>query len=174
MEDRLTKLEALNKTLNPACDLSGLFLPVEAPKQFNVMFVAEMPSMNVPKGWVQGDVIPNFSETARDRFLQDMMVKYGGGSYVTDIVKTRDYPRQPTRDEVSRWLPFLLKEIEILQPQALIVLGKRTYDASFVRFVAQHIPKNIKVDWVFHYSNQVPIKKFEERFCQVVGKIERA
>ena len=58
------------------------------------MFVAEMPSMNVPKGWVQGNVIPNFSETARDRFLQDMMVKYGvGGSYVTDIVKTRDYPR---------------------------------------------------------------------------------
>src|SRR5262245_58613158 len=104
------EIKALNKTLNPACDLSGLFLPVEAPKQFNVMFVAEMPSMNVPKGWVQGDVIPNFSETARDRFLQDMMVKYGvGGSYVTDIVKTRDYPRQSTRGRGKPWAAVSLK-----------------------------------------------------------------
>ena len=129
--------------------------------------------MNVPKDWVEGQPIPNFAETARDRFLQDMMVKYGvGGSYVTDIVKTRDYPRQPTPDEVTRWLPFLLKEIEIIGPQALVVLGKRTFEASFVRFVAPHIPKGIKVDWVFHYSNQVPRKKFEERFSQVVGKIK--
>jgi hypothetical protein len=69
------------------------------------------------------------------------------------------------------WLPFLLQEIEIIQPKAIVVLGRRTYDASFMRFVAPHIPKNIKVDWVFHYSNQVPRKRFEERFRQVVGEI---
>jgi uracil-DNA glycosylase family 4 len=100
-----------------------------------------------------------------------MMVKYGvAGSYVTDIVKTRDVPRRPKPDEVTRWLPFLLKEIEIIQPQTLVVLGKRTYEQSFVPFVARNIPKNIKVDWVFHYSNQVTRKKFEDRFRQVVGK----
>jgi uracil-DNA glycosylase family 4 len=175
MEDRLRRLEALNKTPNPAYDLSGAFLPAAAKKQFAVMFLAEMPSMNVPKGWVDGQPIPNFSETARDRFLQEMMAKYGvGGGYVTDIVKARDVPRQPTPDEIARWLPFLLKEIEIIRPQALIVLGKRTYDASFMPFVARHVPKNIKVDWVFHYSNQVPRKKFEERFRQVVGRATKS
>ena len=30
-------------------------------------------------------------------------------------------------------------------------------------------PKNIKVDWVFHYSNQVARKKFEDKFREVVG-----
>jgi hypothetical protein len=49
MDSRLSRLEALNKTLNPMHDLSGVFLPVGSPKQFDVMFLAEMPSMNVPK-----------------------------------------------------------------------------------------------------------------------------
>jgi uracil-DNA glycosylase family 4 len=175
MDSRLSRLEVLNKTLNPTHDLSGVFLPVGSSKQFGVMFLAEMPSMNVPKDWVEGQPIPNFAETARDKFLQEMMIKYGvAGSYVTDIVKTRDVPRSPEPDEVTRWLPFLLTEIEIIQPQTLVVLGRRTYEASFRPFVAGHIPTNVKVDWVFHYSNQVPRKKFEDRFRQVVGNIKRA
>jgi uracil-DNA glycosylase family 4 len=175
MDPRLGRLEALNAALNPAHDLSGIFLPIESEKQFDVMFVAEMPSMNVPKGWVPGDPIPNFSETARDRFLQEMMVKYRvAGSYITDIVKTRDVPRKPRPDEITKWLPFLLEEIEIMRPKALVVLGKRTYDGSFTPFVARHIPKTIKVDWVFHYSNQVTRKKFEERFRDVIVDIKQA
>jgi uracil-DNA glycosylase family 4 len=138
-----------------------------------MMFLAEMPSMNVPKDWVEGHPIPNFAETARDMFLQEMMRKYGvDGSYVTDIVKTRDVPRKPKPTEIKNWLPFLLKEIEIIQPQTLVVLGKRTYEDSFRPLVAQHIPKNIKVDWVFHYSNQVTRKKFEDRFGEVVGRLK--
>jgi hypothetical protein len=77
MDDRLRRLNALNKTLDLARDLSGVFLPPESPKQFDVMFVAEMPFMNVPKDWIEGQPIPNFAETARDKFLQDMMIKYG-------------------------------------------------------------------------------------------------
>jgi len=59
-----------------------------------------------------------------------------------------------------------------MRPQALVVLGKRTYEGSFMPFVARHTPKNIKVDWVFHYSNQVPRKKFEDKFRQVIGNIK--
>ncbi len=166
-------MEALNKTLDATRDLSGVFLPTKSEKQFEVMFLAEMPSMNVPKGWVKGQPIPNFDVTKRDKFLQAMMSDNGvGGSYATDIVKTRSVPRSPTPAEVRTWLPFLLKEMEIIQPQTLVVLGKRTYEASFRPFVAQHIPKGIKVDWVFHYSSQVPKKKFEDRFRQVVGNIK--
>ena len=136
------------------------------------MFLAEMPSMNVPIDYVEGQPIPNFAETARDKFLQEMMRKYGvDGSYVTDIVKTRDVPRRPTRTEVENWLPFLLKEIEIIEPQTLVVIGRRTYDQSFRPFVAQHIPKNIKIDWVFHYSNQVPRQRFEDKFREVLGRL---
>jgi hypothetical protein len=83
----VSRLAALNKTLNPTHDLSGVFLPVRSPKQFDVMFLAEMPSMNVPKDWVEGQPIPNFAETARDKFLQEMMIKYGvAGSYKLQCV----------------------------------------------------------------------------------------
>ena len=172
MDSRLSRLAELNKQLNPAKDLEGVFLPDGSKEQFDLMFLAEMPSMNVPEGWVEGQPIPNFGETARDRFLQEMMIKYEvAGSYVTDIVKTRDVPRRPRPDEIARWLPFLLKEIEIIGPRGLVVIGKRTYDGSFRPFVEQHVPKHIKVDWVFHYSTQVPRAKFEGRFRDVIGDL---
>ena len=143
MDNRLTRLEALNKTLVPPDFLGGVFLPPDSPKKFrDVMFLAEMPSMNVPIGWVKGQPNFNFNVTSRDRFLQEMMSKYGvAGRYATDIVKKRAAPRTPTRSEVEYWLPFLRKEIEIIQPQALVVIGRRTYDQSFMPFVAQHISK---------------------------------
>ena len=101
-----------------------------------------------------------------------MLVKYGvGGSYVTDIVKKRNIPRRPTKEEIKEWLPFLLKEIEIIDPRAIVVLGKRTYDASFKRNVEPFISQNIKIDYVFHYSSQVPRSKFEQRFAEVVDRI---
>jgi uracil-DNA glycosylase len=104
-----------------------------------------------------------------------MMSKYGiAGRYATDTVKKRDVPRRPKPDEIAKWLPTLLQEIEIIRPQTLVVLGKRTYDDSFRPFVGQHIPKNIKVDWVFHYSNQATRKKFEDRFRHVIGKTKSA
>jgi uracil-DNA glycosylase family 4 len=162
-----TDLKTLNATLGPQHDLSGAFLPTGSIENFDVMFVAEMPSMNEPKEQIDGR-IPNFASTARDRFLHEMMVKYGvAGSYVTDIVKTRDIPRRPKPDEVKKWLPFLLKEINIIRPKAIVVIGKRTHE-SFERFVKQYLPEDIKVYWVFHYSNQVPRKKFEDRFREVL------
>ena len=175
MNNKLNKLENLNKTLKPPRELSGVFLPRNSQKQFDFMFVAEMPSMNVPKDW-DGKSNYNFGKfNARCRFFQEMMTKYGvAGSYVTDIVKKRDIPRKPTKIEIQKWLPFLLKEIEIIQPKAIIVLGKRTYEASFKPFVEPLISKEIRVDYIFHYSSQVPRNKFERRFSEVISRIRNS
>jgi uracil-DNA glycosylase family 4 len=100
-----------------------------------------------------------------------MMVKYGAaGCYVTDIVKKRDVPRMPTANEIRGWTPFLLKEIEIIGPRAIVVLGQRTYKASFRPYVESLIPEDIKIDYVFHYSSQVPRSKFEGKFSDVLRK----
>lgn len=171
--NKLKKLENLSKTLKPPEEVGGLFLPADSKKQFDFLFVAEMPSMNEPKK-KSGEKIINFSATARDRFFRDMMIKYGvAGSYVTDIVKKRDVPRQPTKVEIQKWLPFLLKEIEIIKPRAIIVLGRRTYDASFKPFVEPLVSKEIKVGYVFHYSSQVLRAKFERRFAEVIKKLKK-
>jgi uracil-DNA glycosylase family 4 len=138
------------------------------------MFLAEMPSLREPKG--DGRKHTNFdpSAGARDRFLNDMLLKYGvDGSYVTDIVKTRAVPRRPTRVEILTWVPFLLEEIAIIQPKALVVLGKRTYEQSYLPHVASGIKAGVLVDYVFHYSNQVPREKFEQRFALVIGRLRQ-
>lgn len=171
MDERLRKLDDLNESLRSPEELSGVFLPKESPKQFDFMFIAEMPSMSILKD-ISG-LGGNFNVSARDKFFQEAMIKYGvAGSYVTDIVKKGDIPRKPTKEEINQWLPFLLKEVAIIRPKAIIVLGKRTYGASFKPFVGPYIPKETKVDWVFHYSSQVPRVKFEQKFAEVIGKIK--
>lgn len=171
--NRLNKLENLNKTLKLPKELGGVFLPRNSKNQFNFMFIAEMPSMNEPKDW-DGENNYNFDVTKRDKSLQAMMMKYGvGGSYVTDIVKKKDGPREPTKTEIQKWLPFLIKEIKIIQPKAIIVLGKRTYKVSFRPFVEPLISKEIKVDYVYHYSQQGAKTNLEveQRFSEVVNKM---
>ncbi len=171
MEDKLRKLECLNSTLKSPKELGGVFLPRGFKKQFDFIFIAEMPSMQGPKERKLKNENYNFNITARDRFLQEMMVKYKvDGSYATDIVKERDIPRYPTREEIKKWLSFLLKEIKIIHPKVIIVLGKRTYATSFRPFVESFISKDIKVEYVFHYSGQVSRKKFEQRFSDVVNR----
>ena len=172
MDIKLNKLEQLNRKLKPPQELGGVFLPSSYRKQFTFMFIAEMPSMNEPKDWDRKSNY-NFNVTARDNFFQEMMAKYGvGGSYVTDIVKERDIPRRPTKLEIQKWLPFLIEEIKTIQPKAIVILGRRTYEASFRPFVEPFIPKEIKIDYVFHYSSQVPRIKFEQKFRKVIDKLK--
>lgn len=175
MEQKLKALKELNKKLMPPKELGGLFLPVGVKEQFEIMFVAEMPSMNEPEREDNRTQNFNFGITARDRFFQNLLIKYGvGGSYVTDIVKERDIPRKPTKEEIRKWLSFLLKEIEIIQPQGIIVLGRRTYEASFRPYVEPLLFNAIKVDYVYHYSQQGAKTnvEVENRFREVVARMK--
>ncbi|HOX30543.1 MAG TPA: uracil-DNA glycosylase family protein [Candidatus Paceibacterota bacterium] len=177
MDAKLEALKELNQRLTPPRELGGVFLPVGVKEQFEIMFVAEMPSMNEPKNEEGKALNFNFGITAKDRLLINMMKKYGvAGSYVTDIVKERDIPRKPTKEEIRKWLPFLLEEVRIIQPRAIIVLGKRTYEASFRPYVEPAIPSEIKIDYVFHYSQQGAKTNLEveQRFSEVVLKIKNS
>lgn len=176
MKTKLEQLRDLNKTLKPyPVEQGGMFLPNGYIEQFDFMFIVEMPSMNEPKNKSGGNENFNFGVTARDMFFQEIMIKYGvAGSYVTDIVKERDIPRRPTKEEVKKWLPFLLQEIKIIKPKAIIIIGKRTYDASFKPFIEPLILKEIKVDYVFHYSQQGAKTNAEvdQRFSEVISRIK--
>ena len=169
MQAKIEALSKLNEQLSPPEELCGVFLPSVAEQRDDVLLLAEMPSMNEPKGPVNGPY--NFNVTARDRFFQDMLVKYGlFGVYVTDIVKRRDFPRRPSKREVEQWLPFLKKEISILCPTMIIVIGKTTYENSFLRHVSTHLDAHLQHDFIFHYSPQVPRVKFETRLRKVVAQ----
>jgi len=162
------ELENLNKSLKPPKELGGNFIPDGYKKQFKFMFIAEMPSMRGPFN-AQNN---NFKG---DKLLNETMVKRDvGGSYVTDIVKERGLPGRPTEEQIKKWLPFLLKEISIIKPEYIVVLGKGNYFCNFKPWVEPQIDKNIKIDWVFHYSTQVPRKKFEQKFSEVISKLKKS
>ncbi|MGD0518762.1 MAG: uracil-DNA glycosylase family protein, partial [Thermoguttaceae bacterium] len=172
MNNKINELKKLNDTLKLPDELGGVFLPKEAKERFDIMFMAEMPSMSEPKDRKVRSYNFNFDITKRDKFFQKMMEKYDvAGCYVTDIVKERAKPGMPVKDKILYWRHFLLEEIKIITPKAIVVLGLRTYKKSFKPFIEQFISKNIKVDYVYHYSNQVRHKIFEQKFAEVIGKI---
>lgn len=167
--NRATQIENLNKSLKPPKELGGNFIPDGFKKQFDFMFVAEMPSMREPKSIQELHVNYNFKG---DKRLNEIMAECGvGASYVTDIVKERGVPGRPTEKQIRKWLPFLLKEIDILKPKYIVVIGKNNYFYNFKLWVEPQIDKKIKADWIFHYSTQVPKKKFEVRFNKVISKL---
>jgi len=169
MDTRVKAIAELNSTLMHPDQLGGLFLPPDYSEHFELVLLGEMPSLNEPHSIEARRTNFNFNVTSRDKFVHEMMIKHGvAGNYVTDIVKTRAQPGRPTPAQVLAWLPFLLREIAIIQPRVVIVLGKRTYERSFLPHIARKIPAEIRYDYVFHYSNQVSRSKFEQRFSEVI------
>jgi hypothetical protein len=169
-ENQIAEIDKLNQLLKEGEELGGVFLPKGFKKRSDIMMVAEMPSMNEPSEKDKNRNY-NFDVTARDKFFQEMLVKTGlGGVYVTDIVKRRNYARKPTSDEVISWRPFLLKEISILRPKMIIVIGQRTYLRSFQPFIAPMLPKNIPYNYIFHYGMRVNKDDFATSIKSIVKK----
>lgn len=170
MQVKIDALSKLNKQLSPPEELCGVFLPYDVEeKRDDVLLLAKMPSMSEPKEKVQGPY--NFNVTADDRFFQEMLVKHGlSGIYATDIVKCRDKPRKPTEEEVESWLPFLKKELSILSPRIIIVIGKGTYCDIFLPLVEEHLDGHFQHDYIFQNSHWVKPEEFEDRLREVVTK----
>ncbi len=175
MDSRVIELEKLNEQLKPVPeDLPGKFLPEDFPKRFDFMFLTDRPSMYMPEDW-DGASNYNFDVTKRDKFFQKLLIKHGAaGRYATDIVKKRDLASEkPNSKEILEYLPFLFKEIEIIEPKGIILIGKWA-EMIFWEYIWYHIPDGIKTDWVWHYNQPWNIKtdyEIEKRFQDVVRKI---
>ena len=50
--------------------------------------------------------------------------------YISNVVNYRPPEnRNPTKEEIARYLPYLIKHIEIINPQILILLGSAALNA---------------------------------------------
>jgi hypothetical protein len=167
--DRESKIMRLNSKLKLPDELPGRFLPKSSSPRFDIILLAEMPSMKVPRGWNGVDNY-NFDLTKRDSFFQYMLVKHGiAGAYCTDIVKKRDVPRKPSAEEVRGWRDFLMKEIAIINPSLILVVGRRTYETSYEPCILP-LDSEITSDYIFHYCSQVPKQKFEYRLKETLER----
>jgi len=159
MADILQQLEEMNVNVKRIAESEnkqfcyGRFLP-----STEVMFVAEMPSFS--KRWNPRN---NFFISNTDKLFVQILTKHGfGGSYITDIVKTCAPVGDLEPKQVESFTPFLLKEIEILQPRLVVAVGKRalrelvSFGTSFRLY-----PQSLDHPARLRFPSHVPV--FEEQ-----------
>ncbi|BEV15292.1 uracil-DNA glycosylase [Herbaspirillum sp. DW155] len=90
------------------------------------LFIGEGPGRNEDQ---QGEPFVGPAGKLLDNMLQAMGVKRGENAYIANIVKCRPTDdngrdRPPSPQEVASCLPYLQRQIELIQPTVLVALGK--------------------------------------------------
>lgn len=110
-----------------------------------IVFIGEAPGKNE-------DLLAQPFVGAAGKFLDEMLALVGmkrGDVYITNIVKYRPpNNRDPLPDEKKAFWPFLLKEINIIQPKIIATLGRHSMENFLpsMRISTVHgQPKRIKL-----------------------------
>ena len=95
-------------------------------KQAKWLFVGEGPGYNEN---LQGLPFVGAAGQLLDNMLKALGVQRGDQAYIANIVKCRPTDemgkdRPPTADEVAACLPYLHRQIALIQPQVIVALGK--------------------------------------------------
>lgn len=90
------------------------------------LFIGEGPGRNEDQ---QGEPFVGPAGKLLDNMLLAMGVKRGANAYIANIVKCRPTDdngrdRPPSPQEVASCLPYLQRQIELIQPTVLVALGK--------------------------------------------------
>ena len=91
----------------------------------DIVFIGEAPGKNEDE---QGFPFVG----AAGKFLNEMLAAAGmtrGDVYITNIVKYRPpNNRDPSPEEKAAFLPYLLRQLEIINPKAIITLGRHSME----------------------------------------------
>lgn len=103
--------------------ISNNYLPVsgEGNHDAKLMFVGEAPGANEAK---QGRPFCGASGKVLDKLIESIGIKRKD-VYITNIVKDRPPKnRDPQPDEIALYSPFLVEQINIIEPQIIATLGR--------------------------------------------------
>jgi DNA polymerase len=91
-------------------------------KQADWLFVGEGPGADED---AQGDPFVGQAGKLLDNMLTAIKLKRGNKVYIANVVKCRPPSnRIPEADEVATCLPYLQRQIELIQPKLIVALGK--------------------------------------------------
>lgn len=103
-------------------------VPGDGPVDATLMFIGEAPGFHEDQ---QG--IPFVG--AAGKFLNELLQKAGidrGVVYITNVIKCRPPGnREPQIEEVAVCTPYLDQQIEIINPQVIITLGRHSMNRAF-------------------------------------------
>ena len=130
-EDKSSKLDQLKKTLNDLknCDLKkkakNLVFCDGNPKS-KIMLIGEAPGANEDQ---EGLPFVGRAGLLLDKMLAAINLDRNK-VYISNVVNYRPPEnRRPTDEEIKRYLPFITKHIEIINPKILILLGSTAMNA---------------------------------------------
>jgi uracil-DNA glycosylase family 4 len=103
-------------------------VPGDGPVNATLMFIGEAPGFHEDQ---QG--IPFVG--AAGKFLNELLQKSGidrGTVYITNVIKCRPPGnRDPLIEEVNVCTPYLDQQIEIINPQVIVTLGRHSMNRAF-------------------------------------------
>jgi uracil-DNA glycosylase len=130
MDERIEQLrqireEVMNLTQSPLYEyrVENNYFPVigQGNHFAKIMFIGEAPGENEAK---TGRPFAGASGRVLDELLERVSLKRDD-IYITNIVKDRPPKnRDPKKDEIALYAPFLKRQIEIIQPQVIATLGR--------------------------------------------------
>jgi uracil-DNA glycosylase family 4 len=96
-------------------------VPGEGPADARIMLIGEAP------GWNEDQQGRPFVGAA-GKFLEELLSKAGltrGEVFITNVVKSRPPGnRDPLPDEIAACAPFLERQIEVIDPEVIVTLGR--------------------------------------------------
>ena len=130
-EDKITQLKKLKDQINSIknCELqknaTNLVFADGNPKS-SIMIIGEGPGANEDK---EGKPFVGRAGKLLDKMLEAIKLNRKN-VYISNVVNYRPpMNRRPTDQEINRYLPFLSKHIEIINPKILLLLGSTAFNA---------------------------------------------
>jgi len=134
---RAIKDEIVNLTQSPLYSYRNAngYFPVigQGNHDAAIMFIGEAPGKNEAE---TGRPFCGASGRVLDELLESIDLERGQ-VYVTNIVKDRPpNNRDPLKSEIDLYAPFLLRQIDIIQPQVIATLGRFSMEFILKQFRA--------------------------------------
>ena len=130
-EDKAKNLDLLKKSIISLknCDLKRLAKNIvfsDGNPKSKIMLVGEAPGANEDQ---EGLPFVGRAGQLLDKMLSAIDLDREK-VYISNIINYRPPEnRRPTEDEIKRYLPFILKHIEIIKPKILVLLGSTAMNA---------------------------------------------
>ncbi len=140
----------------------GVFVAGEGPSSARIMLVGQNPGSEEAK---QGRPFVGKSGKYLDAVLKRNDIDRGE-LYITSVVKeTTPGNRQPTAQELSYWMPYLLEEIRRVKPKIVVLMGK----------IAWKTPRLEAIKYIetYHPAAAMRFPKARERFESDFKKLKK-
>ncbi len=131
----------------------GTIVPPEGPRDARIMLIGQNPGAEEAR-----QKRPFVGRSGR--FLDDVLRRHGIDRrtlYITSVVKeTTPGNRTPTREEIERWMPWLIEEIREVKPETIVLMGQ----------VASQAPRfeNIRYIETCHPAAAMRFPRMREKF----------